>query len=101
MLVCFDALETYGKTPDQLANSLKLFMLTLAEYPEPLVRKAFEKWVRTERKLPTPADIIEMITDDNKRLLDYVHYVKSGGNLAPFAEDYVISSLGNDWRMYV
>lgn len=101
MVVCFDGLDTFGKTPDQLKNAIKLFLMTLADYPAILIRRAFEKWVRTETKMPAPADIIGLMHDDNTRLLDFLNHVRTGGMLADFAEQFVAEKLGDDWRKYV
>lgn len=101
LLVCFDALDTYGKTPQQLSNAIKLFIVTLSDYPAIFIRKAFEEWVKTKSKMPTPAEIIEILDRDNHQLLDYIFYVRSGGNLADFAQSYLVSKLGKNWREYV
>ena len=98
ILVCFDGLNTFGKTPGQLKNAMKLFLMRLGDYPMPLVRAAFERWVDEKPEMPTPADIIGMMQEDNERLLDFVGYVRRGGNLTQRAEDYVISKLGKNWR---
>ena len=98
MVTCFDALDTYGKTKEQLNSSIKLFVVMLAKYPAALISKAFEQWVATERKMPAPADIIEIIETDNAKLLDFVGYVRDGGNITPEAERYVSGKLGSNWR---
>jgi hypothetical protein len=58
---CFDALNTYGKTPDQLANATKMFVNILKDYPMDAVIKAFGSWMRRSSIMPTPADIINII----------------------------------------
>jgi hypothetical protein len=58
---CFDALNTYGKTPDQLANATKMFVNILKDYPMDAVIKAFGSWMRRSSIMPTPADIVNII----------------------------------------
>jgi hypothetical protein len=106
MIVCFDSLDTYGKNRQQLKNAIKLFLITLADYPAILIRKAFEKWVRTESKMPTPKDIISLMEEDNSQLLSMInrarrcyHYPNLG--LAPEAHEYLQEKLGHEWRQYV
>lgn len=103
MLICFDGLDTFGKTPGQLANAVKLFLLMLSKYPAVLIRFAFEKWVRTESKMPTPSEIINLIEQDNVRLLDLIDHLRArnGNQITDGATAYLTSKLGKNWRDYV
>ena len=101
ILVCFDALDTYGKTPDQLGNAVKLFILTLADYPVPLVRNAFIRWAQERSKMPSPADIISLIKDDNEQIMKYLKHVSDGGVVSSKAEEFIVEKLGKNWREYV
>jgi hypothetical protein len=58
---CFDVLDTFGKTPDQLTNIIKAFVTQLAEYPYAQVRDAFRQYLKRNSKMPTPADIVNLI----------------------------------------
>lgn len=58
---CFDALNTYGKTPDQLANATLMFVNILKDYPMDKVISAFGSWMRRSSTMPTPADIVNII----------------------------------------
>jgi hypothetical protein len=59
--ICFDALDTYGKTPEQVHSIVKLFCTVFEGYPISKVRDAFRQWVKTSNKFPTPADIEKII----------------------------------------
>lgn len=104
MVICFDALDTYGKSPSQLANIVKLFLISLSDYPAPLIRRAFETWVRTQSKLPTPAEIIGLMQENNGKLLRYIERLRETGGeygLTQQAYNELESQLGTDWRRYV
>lgn len=59
--VCYDALDTYGKTPEQMKATIKLFCMVLEGRPIDKVREGFRHWVNRNSKLPTPADIVNII----------------------------------------
>lgn len=59
--ICYNALDTYGKTPEQMQSTVKLFCLVLEGQELPKVRSAFREWVTRNSKLPTPADIMNII----------------------------------------
>lgn len=100
MLDCFNALDTFGKTPDQIKSCVKMHMLVMRDYPAILVAAAYKRWIDAETELPKPADIKTIIEEDNHRLLDLIGYVRlgAGRTVTAEAEDYVISKLGADWR---
>src|ERR1700730_1796865 len=58
---CFDVLDTFGKTPDQLTNIIKAFVTQLAEYRYEQVRMAFRAYIKRNAVMPKPADIINLI----------------------------------------
>lgn len=103
MLICFDGLDTFGKTPGQLANAVKLFLVMLSKYPAILIRSAFERWVQTQSRMPAPADIIGFIEEDNARLLDLLDHLRAryGNQISEGATAYMASKLGENWRDYV
>jgi len=105
MLSCFSTLDTYGKTPEQMKEVVKMHLLLLGEYPFPLVKSAYLEWVKTQRKMPTPADIIEIVNRDNDTLLDYLEHYRImrnyGGGLTQNAISFIEKKLGQDWKKYV
>lgn len=58
---CFDLLETYGKTPEQLENLTLAMIEDLKLFTTDEVRKAFTIWRRDESKLPAVAHIRKII----------------------------------------
>lgn len=58
---CYDGLNTYGKTPEQLENLTGLFLEVLGGYPFKAVKNAFLEHIKRSPNLPTPADIINII----------------------------------------
>jgi hypothetical protein len=65
---CFDVLNTYGKTPEQLENMTGMFLATLQGYDFKDVKSAFIQHMRTSRSMPTPADIINIIEPPKQEL---------------------------------
>lgn len=103
---CFNALNTYGATPDQIQSSVKMHILLMGEYPLILVRKAYLKWLKTSSKQPTPSDIIAILEEDNGSLLRMINRARECShypNLGLAEEAYVEleKKLGKDWRKYV
>jgi len=58
---CFDVLDTFGKTPEQLTNIIKGFVVQLSEYSYDQVRAAFRQYLKRNSKMPCPADIVNII----------------------------------------
>lgn len=71
---CFDCLNTYGKTPDQLTNAGRMFIAVLSPYPMLEIKKAFVEWARRNSAIPTPADILNII-DPPPPTPDWAAYV--------------------------
>lgn len=61
MRQCFDVLDTFGKTPDQLTNIIKAFVMQLSEYSYEQVRTAFRAYIKRNIVMPKPADIVNLI----------------------------------------
>ena len=61
LLVCFDALNVYGKEPEQLGNITKLFQLVLGRFSIADVENAFAVYLQKNSVMPTPADIVKII----------------------------------------
>lgn len=57
----FDALNSFGKTPDQLVNAASAFRLVLSDFPLAQVETAFRFWLGNFSHLPTPAEIAQII----------------------------------------
>jgi len=58
---CYEALNTYGKTPEQLEAVIAVMQMDLEDYTYSVVRQAFKIYRRTKSAMPTPADIINII----------------------------------------
>jgi hypothetical protein len=58
---CFNTLDTFGRTPDQLADACFMFVNRLEKYPFDIVCEAFGRYMDRNSKMPTPADIINII----------------------------------------
>lgn len=72
---CFDALSTYGKQPEQLTNTVKMFVFVLGDYTADKIVTAFKLHLQRSRDMPTPADIVAIIRRGNKPPLDKSVYV--------------------------
>ncbi len=58
---CYEGLNTYGKSPEQLEASIMLMQMTLGRFQYDTVREAFSIYLQTGSTMPTPADIIKII----------------------------------------
>lgn len=58
---CYEALNVYGKSPEQLEASIMLMQMTLGRFDYEKVRDAFSKYLQYGATMPTPADIIKII----------------------------------------
>ncbi len=56
----FDIFETYGREPEALANIFMAFREVLSECDIIDIRSAMNWWIRNERKMPLPADILNL-----------------------------------------
>lgn len=57
----FQTLRQYGKEPESLESVTRCFRLVLADQSIIDIEKAFTFWLRHEREMPTPADILSII----------------------------------------
>ena len=89
---CFDILNTYGKSPDQLKSLMRAMVEDLSGYSVEKIDAGFLEWRRTSEKIPTPADILKIVRrnseGDRKKYSDfdgnwtaYKSYLKSIGDL--------------------
>lgn len=58
---CYDCLNSYGKTPEQLENTATLFLTVLADYPYSKIEQAFIQYLKEGKSMPVPADIIQIM----------------------------------------
>ena len=72
---CFQALNLFGKQPEQLAAAIPLFQMVLADYPIERIQRAFTGWLQTHSSFPAPADIVSLIERGGKPPLDRAVYV--------------------------
>lgn len=61
IIQCFNTLDTFGKTPDQLADACFIFIDRLAGYDFREIRNAFGVYMDTHTDMPKPANIINII----------------------------------------
>lgn len=59
--ICYDSLDTYGKKPEQLVNSSRLFKMVLADYSIEQIEEAFKIYLKKNSVMPKPADIVQII----------------------------------------
>lgn len=99
----FNSQKTYGKQPEQLNATVKLFQMVLADYAWPDIEAAFKVYVKRSGEMPTPHDIVDLIErkglpplersvyvnlckkaaedlslDDWQYIKDFEHYQKTG-----------------------
>lgn len=60
----FDLFNTYGKDPKALTNIMRAFDQVLSPYPTDSIMRAFRDWMKTEKTMPTPADILAILNWD-------------------------------------
>lgn len=65
---CFNSLNTYGKSPEQLPDIIKMFVLVLQEYNIQTIQRAFAQYLRQSSAMPTPADIVNIIEPPQEEL---------------------------------
>lgn len=78
LLVCFDALRTYGKEPEALENIIALHQMVLADYPIAAIETALRFYMKHNNEMPTPADLVHIIErGGNKPPLERAVYVQA------------------------
>lgn len=65
----------YGKNPEQLTNTVKLFRLVLADFTIEQINKAFVTHLQRSNEMPTPSEIVGLIQRDGRPPLDKSVYV--------------------------
>ena len=56
---CFDSLNSYGKTPEQLTNTTALFINMFRDKDIEVTRRAFTLYTCENKEMPTPSDILK------------------------------------------
>lgn len=73
----FDMQDTYGLTPEQLANRLRGIIEDVVEFDVVIINESFKKWRRSSPKIPTPFHIRKLCEEaraknnTQKRLCDF------------------------------
>ncbi len=63
---CYETLNTYGKSPEQLESSVMLMQMVLGEFDYDAVRGAFMQFLQVSSDMPKPADIIGILEPEKK-----------------------------------
>jgi hypothetical protein len=63
---CYEGLNIYGKSPEQLEAIIMLMQMTLKRFPYEIIKSAFEIYLEKGSVMPTPADIIKTIEPPQK-----------------------------------
>lgn len=71
----FEALKTYGKSPEALESVVPFFIETLAEFEPEQVQRALTIHAQRCTEFPTPADIVGLIRRGGKPPLERSIYV--------------------------
>lgn len=72
---CYDALKVYGKEPEQLDATNKMFQMVLSDFPYEKIEAAFRYYLQHNSEMPAPADIATIIRRGNKPPFDRSVYV--------------------------
>jgi len=72
---CFESQKVYGKEPEQIAATVKMFQLVLGEYSYEKVRAAFIYYLKRNSEMPAPADICKLIEGEGKPIMDKATYI--------------------------
>ena len=72
---CFQALNLYGKEPEQIEAAINIHQMVLAPFPIDQVRAAFGKWLETHDTFPAPSNIVNLIKRGGKPPLSEAVYV--------------------------
>lgn len=71
---CFQGLALWGKEPESLPGTIRLFEMVLGEYEPDKIRDAFAFYLKNNRDFPMPADIARIIQRGNKPDFDKQFY---------------------------
>ena len=85
---CFDCLDTYGKTPEQLETLMMAMIDDLSPYELPMIENAFLTWRKTQEKVPTSAGIIKLIEAN----------LRQKNRMAALSEPNPVIEDQSDWK---
>lgn len=63
---CYEALNTYGKSPENLEATIMLMQMALGRFDYEAIREAFGIYLQTNSDMPKPADIIMILEPHRK-----------------------------------
>ena len=66
----------YGKEPEQLANTAKLFRIVLEDFTIDQISRAFIVHVKRSNEMPRPAEIVGLILRNGRPPRDAATYVQ-------------------------
>ena len=72
---CFESQRVYGKEPEQVTATVKMFQLILGDLPYSKIRQAFIHYLKRNSEMPTPADIFKLIEGEGKPIMDKATYI--------------------------
>jgi len=61
VMACFESMNTYGGGGSAMESSVMLMQMTLGRFNYDVVRGAFEVYMQSNRDMPKPADIVQII----------------------------------------
>lgn len=96
---CFDGLKTYGKEPEQIAGTVGLFRMVLADFTLTEIKNAFRVYLSRNNEMPTPADIAQIIRRGGKPPFNqsvYIRLEKKGYDARTFEEDAYMAEYEAD-----
>lgn len=62
----FEVFHVYGRPPEAIPNMVKAFLMVLDTATIQDVEKSFQTWMRTRSVLPTPADILALVQEEQR-----------------------------------
>lgn len=65
---CFNSLKVYGKEPEQLKDTVDVFLMVLGKYSYNQFQNAMSKYLSRKADMPTPADIVNIIDPPQEEL---------------------------------
>ena len=65
---CFNSLKVYGKEPEQLKDTVDVFLMVLGKYSYNQFQTAISKYLSRNSDMPTPADIVNIIDPPQEEL---------------------------------
>lgn len=71
----FHAMKTYGREPESLESTIRIFTKDLEKYPANLILKAISTHAKRSNEFPTTADIIGLIRRNGRPPLSKERYI--------------------------